>query len=90
MDYLGCFYWNLRKISDFNETKLKLDEPVIKKIEHKSIKFGQSRKNKECLEYDGDKDSFTLRKSNNKIPNLIDKNENRKSIKEKNRNDTQK
>ena len=81
---------DLRKISDFNETKLKLDEPVIKKIEHKSIKFGQSRKNKECSEYDGDKDSFTLRKSNNKIPNLIDKNENRKSIKEKNRNDTQK
>ena len=84
---------DLRKISDFNETKLKLDEANPKKIEHKSIKFGQSKKKKEFLEYDGDKDSLTIRKSNNKQPKIIDnndRNENRKSIKDKSRDSIKK
>ena len=57
---------NNRKYSEYVKSNLKLNEqPNYKKIGHRSIKFGQyGKNNKEFLEYDGDKDSETLRKNN--------------------------
>ena len=68
---------NDRKNNDLMKTKLKLDEPHKEKIEHKSTIFSQSRNNGELLEYDGDKDSVTLRQINKKGEILKNKNENK-------------
>ena len=74
---------NNRKYSEYIKSNLKLNEqPNYKKIGHRSIKFGQNVKNnKEFLEYDGDKDSETLRKnniSNKKDINKINEQKNEK------------
>ena len=51
----------IRKNSDSIKSQLKLEFPSNKKKEHKSLKFNQTIKNQDLLEYDGDMETITFR-----------------------------
>ena len=74
---------DIRKNSDSIKSQLKLEFPSYKKKEHKSLKFNQTRKNKnqDTLQYDGDMETITFRDRDN-YKNQIE----RKSTYESNNN----